>query len=121
MEQGNPRRSTFTAHRMLIKLTETKPSCPRGSARTYSTIYASKEPECKESVKRVKIIRGVKKKKRKYQIPFLSIFSSKSLDYEIQDELKCFINSLFLFLFADIKRRFCTEKDKIIKFYCDKL
>lgn len=65
MEQGNPRRSTFTAHRMLIKLTETKPSCPRGSARTYSTIYASKEPECKESVKRVKIIRGVKKKKKK--------------------------------------------------------
>lgn len=64
MEQGNPRRSTFTAHRMLIKLTETKPSCPRGSARTYSTIYASKEPECKESVKRVKIIRGVKKKKK---------------------------------------------------------
>lgn len=59
----------------------------------YSTICASKEPECKESVKkRVKIIRGVKnivkKRKRKYQIPFLSIFSSKSLDYEIQDELK---------------------------------
>lgn len=68
----------------------------------YSTICASKEPECKESVKkRVKIIRGVKnivkKRKRKYQIPFLSIFSSKSLDYEIQDELKCFITSLILF------------------------
>lgn len=108
MEQGNPRRSTFTAHRMLIKLTETKRSCPRGSARTYSTICASKEPECKESVKRVEIIRGVKnivkkkKKQKKKKISnsvFIDIFI-KEFGLRDSRRIKMFYNLVISFLFV---------------------